>query len=1148
MSAFSRGIARDVSTSLGRFLAILGICALGCGFFAGLRMAGPDMRASVDAYYDETRLWDLRVVSTQGLGEKDLERLSAVEGVSAAVGSTSVDVMARVGSEQVATRVATLPAEYVGSGTDGAGADEPTANQLILRSGTWPTAAGECVASADNPALPVEPGDVIEVLYEAGDGDVLTTEELTVTGTVSSSAYPYTVSFGSTTLGSGMIDQYLYVPADTFVEGTPYTEAYLRVEGADTYQSGGDRYQEVVGAVDEAIESSSDELAEARVEDLRADAQSKVDEEAARLADERAAAESELSGAREELDASAAKIADGVSRLAAGESELSDARSELDSQRERSASELAAAQAALDDAQVQIDAQDAALDDQAAQAEAARSAYESGLRELLASLSGQGIAAEDLASARSGVGGASAQVTQARDSLAPALEQLGALEGAGALTPEQQAQLDAARAQDAQLAAQAEALGAALAQIDQLGQARAAVDAYDSGRAQVAAAQAEVDSGREGLLASQRDARAQLASAQEQVDSLAAQLEQSRAEIAAAQAAYDEGEAAWKASRAEADERLAEAQEALDAAQAEVDALEPGQLYVLDRTQSEGIATYQADSERMDTIATVFPFMFFLVAALVSLTTMTRMVEDERVQIGTYKALGYGTARIAGKYLAYAGAAAVTGAALGVAVLSQVLPYIVSSAYGIIYAVPQLDFPLPIDPVVALTSGGLGVAVTLLATWAAVVSALRETPAALMQPRAPRAGRRILLERVRPLWRRLSFSWKVTCRNLFRYKKRLLMTVVGISGCAALLLVGLGLHDAIWDILDNQFGSIVHYDTTVSLDDEASAEDAEAVEGMISATEGAEVLVRAQLVNTQVGSVASDGTLSVQVVVPKDPDTFAAAVSMRERVSQEPLSLSGGGLVLGEKTANKLGVTPGDTVTLYGQDAVGTATGEGCELTVTGVTENYVGSVAYLSPEAWDELFAAGVVGSEAPSFSTIYATTSPDAAARGSLTDALQGVGHVSTVSFMDETVAMYREMLSAVDLIVAVLIVSAAALAFIVLYNLTNINIGERVREIATLKVLGFRRAEVGSYIFREIALLALIGDALGMVLGTWLEGFVIVTAEVDVVMFGRVIHPASYVGAFALTLVFSALVMLAMRRRLDGIDMVESLKSVD
>lgn len=578
MSAFARGIVRDVTSSLGRFLAILGICALGCGFFAGLRMAGPDMRASADAYYDATSLWDLRVVSTQGLGEKDLERLAAVDGVSAVAGSTSVDVMARVRSEQVATRVATLPEEYVGTGADdgsagtaGDGAEdaaEPEVNQLILRSGTWPTAAGECVASADNPALPVEPGDVIEVLYEAGDGGALATLELTVTGTVSSSAYPYTVSFGSTTLGSGMIDQYLFVPADTFSEDVPYTEAYLRVEGADAYQSGGEQYQEVVGAVDAAIESSAGALAEARVEDLRADAQTQVDEAASELEEERGAAESELADARAELDDAAAQIAEGTSQLAAGEAELERARSELASQRDQAASELSAAQAALDDAQAQVDAQTATLDAQAEQAEAARSAYESGLPALLAALGERGIAADDLLSARSGVEAASAQVAQAREALAPALEQLGALEEAGALTPEQQAQFEEARAQDALLAAQAEALAAALAQVGQLEQARDAVAAYDDGRADLAAAQAEVDAGRQELLASQQDAEAQITAAQAQIDASAAQLEQSRAELAGAQAAYDEGEAAWEASRAEADERLSEAQAAVDDAQA----------------------------------------------------------------------------------------------------------------------------------------------------------------------------------------------------------------------------------------------------------------------------------------------------------------------------------------------------------------------------------------------------------------------------------------------------------------------------------------------------------------------------------------------------------------------------------------------------
>ena len=259
MRAFSRGIGRAIRTSLGRFLAIMGIVALGCGFFAGMRMGGPDMRAAADAYYDDTALWDLRVVSTQGLGERDVERLARSEGVSSAIGSTSVDVMARMGPEQVAVRVSTLPAEYEG------GASEPDVNRLVLRDGRWPSEPGECVASADNPALPVEPGDVVEVLREAGDAGTLVTGELTVVGTVSSSMYPYTVSFGSTTLGSGMIDQYLYVPASTFSEDAPYTEAYLRVEAAEDEESGSAAYEDAVGAVADGIEADAPALAESRL-------------------------------------------------------------------------------------------------------------------------------------------------------------------------------------------------------------------------------------------------------------------------------------------------------------------------------------------------------------------------------------------------------------------------------------------------------------------------------------------------------------------------------------------------------------------------------------------------------------------------------------------------------------------------------------------------------------------------------------------------------------------------------------------------------------------------------------------------------------------------------------------------------------------
>lgn len=1140
MRAFTTGIARSVRSSLGRFLAIAGIVALGCGFFAGLRMCGPDMRAAADAYYDSTLLWDLRVVSTQGLGEKDLERLAQVGGVRAVAGSTSVDVMARVGSEQVAVRVATLPGKYAHGG-------EPDVNRLELRGGRWPSAPGECVVSADSPALPASPGDVVGVLSEAGGSGLLAVDELTVVGTVSSSAYPYTVSFGSTTLGSGTIDQYAFVAPGTFSEEAPYTEAYLTVSGASPYESGGEKYERVVGDVRSALEGEAGALAEARAEDLRSDAQAQVDDARAELEASRAAAESELSDTRSALDAAAAEIADGRARLAEGRTAYADAAAQLEARRADAQAQLSAAAGQLDAAQAELDAQVASLDQQEAAAEQARSAYEAGVPELLAALGEQGLAASDLDGARSALSSALDEASSARARLTDLMAPLEQLEAAGTITEPQRAQLEAARAQAAQLDEGIAALAATSQQADQLASARDAVSSYDAARSQAAQAQADIDAGRSELEARRFEAESQLSEAQATLDASAAELASGEARLEESQGALEEGEAAWQAASAEAQERLDEAAAQLDEAQAQVDAIEPGELYVLDRTQSEGAATYQADSERMDTIATVFPFMFFLVAALVALTTMTRMVEDERGQIGTYKALGYGTARIASRYLAYAASAATAGAALGILMLTQVLPLVIMSAYGIIYAVPLPSLPLPVDPVVALSSGGLGVGVTLVATWAAVVSAVRETPASLMQPRAPKAGRRILLERVGPLWRRLSFLRKVAARNLFRYKRRLFMTVVGISGCTALLLVGFGLHDAIWDIIDNQFGGVLHYNATVTLEEGSEARDVSEVASELGAA-GATDLAHVELLNLQAGSASSDGTLAVQVVVPEDASDLARAVTLRERVTQEAVPLPADGVLIAEKTASRLGVSAGDTVTLYAQDAIGSASGDGVELSVSGVVENYVGNVAYLGRGCLDELSRAGVSGAAEPSFSTVYASVGADAAAREALSERLEATGLVSTVTFTDETVDMYRSMLSAVDLIVAVLIVSAAALAFIVLYNLTNINVSERVREIATLKVLGFRRGEVYAYIFREILILALIGDVAGLALGTWLEGFVVVTAEVDLVMFGRQIHPASYAYAFALTLVFAGLVMLAMRRKLDRVSMVESLKSVD
>lgn len=1283
-SAFAKGVLRSIRGSLGRFLAIMGIVALGCGFYAGLQMCGPNMRLAADRYYDETQLWDLRVVSTLGFKDADVKRIASTEGVSAAVASHTVDVMARLGNEQVAVRISSLGSKTAttltaadAGGRPGGG---PVVNRLILREGRWPTSAEECVVSADVSGASVN--DRVEVLSGGADHDRgLRVRKLVVVGTVSSSNYVYTGNLGSTSLASGKIEQCLFVTDDAFGEDTPYTDVYLKVSGADKLQSGSDAYEEKVSEVKGRMEARSGDLSRARQADLKAQAQVTLNEKVKEYQQKRDESYGRLADAKDQLDDAEQRIADGQGKLDEGQREydeglatyrgkradaerrLSDAqaqidsgRGELDAQRDRLAAgerawrqgydqlsfQLASAGITASSAQGYVDeldarltqaeaakAQLASLQGQLAQAreatgEANRRRVNEGINELRPKISeledkrerAQG--ALDVLRGRRGE--AQAQLndldarirdTQAnidrleaeRDKLGPAFSQeqaqslaaakaaLGKLKDGRLSAQADLSKLDAAvgeaeatvRAIDESLATARSSLARLQEAQEQIQEAEQGIpqleagigqiqgrlpsdddiaaltsardsaqrladtrEVLDEGASQLSSAQKRLDASQAELRRQRKDAAHQLASAKGRLEAAAGELRRSRDQLAEARVQHDEGLASYTDSKVEVDKRFSKAWQEIQDAQRSIDEIALPDVYTLDRSQSESAATYQADTKRMDNIANVFPLMFFLVAALVALTTMTRMVDDERVQIGTYKALGYGKARIAGRYLLYALVAAGVGATLGVIVLSQLLPYIIMSAYSIIYAVPPLDLPLPVDWGVALSAAGLGVGVTLLTTWVTVYSSLREPPATLMLPRAPKAGRRILLEHVTPIWRRLSFSWKVTARNLFRYKRRLLMTVIGISGCASLLLVGFGLHDSIWDIIDLQYGPIIHYDTTVGLSDASTELDVSAVTDYLGSAGGASDIVRVQRESMQATgtgpSTSATSKTHVTVIVPQDSLQAQEAVTFRDRTTGAAVAFDDDAVLVTEKLASLYGIRAGDQLMLFDQDDAGNAIGTGHALTVTGVTENYVANLVYVGRGAWRS------VSPVTPVFSTIFCNV-PDARdVRATVSARLHDMTGVSTVTFSDEVINQYRHVLSVVDMVVVVLIVSAAALAFIVLYNLTNINVEERLREIAALKVLGFTKREVYAYIFREIMLLALMGDVAGMLLGIWLERFVITTAEVDYVMFGRSIHALSFVYAFALTLVFSALVMLVMRRKLDRVDMVESLKSVD
>ncbi|MEG0375533.1 MAG: ABC transporter permease, partial [Raoultibacter sp.] len=893
--AFNKELTRSITRSLGRFLAIAIIVALGTGFYAGLRMTAPDMNLAADRYYDGTELYDIRVLSTYGLTDDDIDALKDIEGVSAVMPAYETDVMALLNGEQYVTRIHSLDvaAAQTSDTTDGVQAvsdDDTYINRPLLVSGTWPEKAGECVISDDVVmATPAKVGDTIEITEGTQDlGETLSTKTYTITGFVRSSYYTSSSTLGTTSLGAGSVHQIMYVPESDFSPDLPYTEAFLTVTGAKSELSASGAYSEKINEVLKRIEDVAPDLEARRLVEIKEEAEQTLNESRTEFEREKADAEQQLADAqktleeaRQTLDDSKMQLADAAAQIAASERQLESGAAEYQSGVAELANRKAEAQVGFAEADIFIAQQQSELEAGYAQLEQLKQQYAS----------------------------IEAQLAQ--------------------LTPD-----DPSRP----------ALEAAKAQLEQV---MVPLESQLSlGTEQLNGAKAELENRKNEAEAGFAQAQVSLDSAQATLASGKLQLANARQQLADGQQQYEDGEAEYAAGlkeyetkKAEADEKLADAQKKLDDAQADIDALEAPSWYVMDRSKNVGAESFKSDASRVNQIAQVFPFIFFLVAALVALTTMTRMVEEERILIGTFKALGYGRGRIASKYLLYAALASGAGSLLGIISFSQLLPSVIFNAYGIIYAVPT--GPTPIDPMLASLSAALGIGVTLIATLAAVLSTLREQPAALMLPRTPKAGKRILLERMGFIWKHLSFSWKVTFRNIFRYKKRFIMTIIGIAGCTALLLTGLGLNDAINDIIAKQFGDIYKYNTTAGLVEDVSDKDADAISAILNDSELVESSTYADTISMTAETPDHKGQ-SVHVVIPEDPAAFQHFITMRERVGHKPLELTGDAVIISEKLATELGISPGDTMRVVEQDMIGNATEDGFDVTVTGIMENYV--------------------------------------------------------------------------------------------------------------------------------------------------------------------------------------------------------------
>lgn len=1154
-SAFGKDLRRSITHSWGRFLAIAIIAALGAGFYAGLRMTGPDMRLAGDEYYDGTSLADVRVVSTIGFDEAQIDALRDVEGVSAVMPAREADAISELDGVQYTLCFQSLDVDAAQASTCDDGftvqsSDGSYLNRPILKSGTWPTKSDECLLSSDTVwQTDVHIGDKVRLIEGTQDlDDSFAEREFTVVGFVNSSYYTCSTNVGSTSLGSGRLTSFVFVPDSAFAGDYPITEAFVAVDGARDLPWASDAYQAKVDEVANRIDAIADDLKASRIEGLQADAQVALDEKRAEYEQKKADAlaqlddgqatlddsKAQLDSAAVELESAKATIAQSESQLASGRAQYESGVAELADQRSQAQAALAQAQASIDEGWAKYHAAMQTremLNNKLSEAQRGLDQVNNGLTQVAAGIE----------QAQRAIDGLQAQI----DALNPADPTYEETKAKKAALEQQLAQAKATlsqlQQQQAQLESQKTEIEAGIAQIDT--ETAGVPEQLAAGEQELAAQKAAANQGFASGQASLDAAAAQLAQGQAQLDEGRAQLKSGQAEYADGLSQWENGAAELADKRAQVEAEFADAEAQLADAQAEVDdiATMDADVYALDLKKNIGAESFRSDAGRIDQIAQVFPLLFFLVAALVSLTTMTRMVDEERVLIGTFKALGYSNGRIASKYLVYAMVASGVGSIVGIVLLSQFLPWFIMNAYAIIYVVPCR--PTPIDPALFLLAAGLSVGITVAATLFAAMATLREKPAALMLPRAPKAGKRILLERIRPLWSRMSFSWKVTARNLFRYKRRFFMAIIGIAGCTGLLLTGLGLQNAINDIIDKQYGELYHYNAIVRMDPDVADAEKNAVAKRVEAdSEGPKAWVLTENKIVRAPGASDDIDQRVELNVPQDTQEFGNFNTLRTRVGHKPLAIDEEGVLISEKLATKLGVSVGDSIAIYDEDAIGNATGEGREARVSGIMENYVAQYVLMSPALYESTMG------EAPSYATLLANVAEGDDVREVFSDDVLAMDGVKTVTYNDETINSYRSMLKSVDSVVVVLVVAAALLAFVVLYNLTNINITERVREIATLKVLGFTPHEVNAYIYRETMLLSLIGAFVGLFLGIAMEGYVVITAEVDQVMFGREIHALSFVIAFALTMLFSVIVTLAMKFKLKKIDMVESLKSVD
>lgn len=1107
-SALNKDFIRDILKSKGRFLSIVAIVALGVAFFTGVKSSPIVMKTSSDKYYDKYNLMDIRLISTLGLTDKDVDDIKNIEGVEGVYPTYSLDAISIYNSTEKVLKVHGLDLNKLND-------KKNYINQLKLIKGRLPQKSGECVLEIPKiKALNYPIGS--EISLSSGTDDKLSKSlnksKYKVVGYVET---PYYLSQekGNSSIGGGVIEGAIMIPESDFKMDT-YTEMFLTVKSAKELDTYGDEYSNLVKTVTDKIENMKNKLTTRRYNEVVKKAEDKIQKQEDKLSK----AKKDFDKGKKEYEENKLKseneIKEAENKILDASEQIEDGKAQLKNEKKRAFEQIEEGKIKLANAETDL--------------KNGQKKYQTALKKF-----------------NSNKKTAESEIKKAESDLEELSNQIDDLKNGNKLIEKQLQNEQLSEVERSELENKLNENLYILSVMQQ--KYKDGTDKLESSKSELLlgekklketkatleASEKKIANEKTKLKSSEKLAEEKFKKAEEELYQRENQIEEAKLELKENKAKLKTELNKAKKELQEAEEKIADGEEKIKDAKKQIKKIEKPTLYILDRDSHQSFVEYEGCANSIDALAKIFPVFFFAVAALVCLTTMTRMVDEQRINIGTLKGLGYKTSQISKKYILYALIACLTGSILGLAIGFSVFPTVIFFAYGMMYSIENIVYVFSIPIAIGITS--LALIIITLSAYMACRKELKETPAILMRPKAPKSGKRILLERVPFIWNRFSFISKVTVRNIFRYKKRFLMTVLGIAGCTALILTGFGIKDSIEMILTGQYGTLFKYDMSLVIQSDMT--DKQIYELRESLSNTAEIN-KYEFFSYENGDIKVNNTKKeITIVVPENLEKMDKFIHLQDRKTQNPIELNNKGIVLTEKIARDLGVKAGDEIELINSDD------KKAKIKVSHITENYISHYAYISPENYIKLFEKDLDFNR-----VIGILNNPSVKIEDKLSKKLFDIETIDGITFNTASKETFHNTIKNLNYVVLIMIISAGALAFVVLYNLTNVNISERIREIATIKVLGFYDKEVSAYIYRENIILTIIGTVVGLGLGTILHKFIMVTVEIQSMMFGRVIDMSSYFIAAVLTIVLSLFVNLAMFYKLRNVKMVESLKSVD